>query len=104
MSSRQKGMGATVNNSIMLPQRVALVKWCMGHADDRRTFAELSADATKELGFVVTMNCMQNHWTATNGRRHTHKERENGGTLAAKIAALAVRVSDCEARLTAAGA
>lgn len=98
---KQKGSGATVNNSITLDQRAKLFDWCKAHKEDKRTFAELAVVATQELGFTVSMNCMQNHWTAVNGPRHM---RQNGGTLAAKIVALETRLAECERRLTAAGA
>ena len=100
-TQKSKGLGATTNNSITLNLRVKLFDWCKTHKEDRRTFAELAMVATSELGFTVTTNCMQNHWTAVHGPRHI---RQNGGTLSAKIIALETRLTDCERRLTTAGA
>ena len=95
--TRQKGAGATTNSSITLAQRAPLFDWCKTHKDDKRPFVDLAKAATEELGFNVSVNCINNHWAAVNGLRH--HPRENGGTLAAKLAALDARVAACERRL-----
>ena len=98
---KAKGASATTNNSITLTQRVKLIDWCKEHKDDSRSYDGLSTLATEELGFTVSVNCMQNHYTAVNGPRNN---RQNGGTLAAKISVLEKRIAECERRLFEAGA
>lgn len=99
MSGRkQKGSGATQNNSITLDQRVKLFDWCKAkkQEDDKRPFPELAVAATADLGFTVSTNCIANHWNAVNGRRRTIRgPRGPYKTLRDRVSHLEWRVAEC---------
>lgn len=98
---KAKGTSETTNNSITLAQRAMVFDWCKTHKDDKSSYSALSIAATSDLGFIVSENCLKNHYVAVNGPR---RSRETGGTLAAKIIMLETRISEIEKRLDDVGA
>lgn len=75
--SKKKGQGSRINNSITLDQRYMLMKWCEQNKGDERTYSELAAQASADLGILITESCMQNHWISVNGPRRRRTEKND---------------------------
>ena len=74
MKAKAKGQGARLNNGLHLGQKLALGDWVRRQEkDDGRTYEQLAAHATSELGFTVTESQMQNFWREIHGPRNVKK-------------------------------
>lgn len=98
-SKHEKGQGSYVAPHMTMRQKLLLGDWAKEHEAEcrRKTYAELAAQASADLGFKVTESNMSSVCIARFGHK---RGRTNGNG----IAALEARIAECERRLTAAGA
>lgn len=83
--SKIKGCGKTTNAAINIGQRAKLILWCSERAGDARSYSELSQAATNDMGFTVTSNVLQNHWTAVHGKRNVTHQKTSIESLVKRI-------------------